>query len=96
MVKQQRFSLEEVKAAEKVQNGGRYRLICNRNIGGRKCVCYANEVKLGDNRYWNVKYKIDGKIAETFNELVNAMYHIAVNLASNLSSIGTSVVMWTY
>ncbi len=90
------YSYDEVKAAEKAQKGGRYRLICNRKIDGKKCRCFAREFKLGDNLYWNVSYVVDGKIAETFNGFVNAMYEIAHNLSITLSSGNQNVVMWSY
>ncbi|MDE6007719.1 MAG: hypothetical protein K2G90_00750 [Muribaculaceae bacterium] len=90
------YSYDEVKAAEFAQKGGRYRLICNRKIDGKKCRCFVREFKLGDNLYWNVSYVIDGKIAEAYNGLVKAMYEIAHNLSLMLSSGEQQVVMWSY
>lgn len=90
------YSYDEVRAAEIAKKGGRYRLICNREIDGKKCRCFAREFRLGDNRYWNVGYVIDGKVAETFNGLVKAMYKIAHTVSEKLSSSGTPVVMWSY
>lgn len=90
------YSYEEVLAATKEQNGGRYRLICNRTIEGERCVCYANEVVLGNNRYWNIRYKVNGKELTEFNHLVNEMYEIACAKCVELYSKGVLVILWRY
>lgn len=90
------YSYEEVEAACKAQNGGRNRLICNRTINGKKCVCFAKEVVLGDNRYWNLQYRINGEAPAQFNGLVNEMYEIALAKSVELYSKGVLVILWRY
>lgn len=90
------YSYEDVEVACRTQNGGRNRLICNRTINGQKCVCFAKEVVLGDTRYWNLHYRIDGEAPVQFNSLVNEMYEIAHAKSVELYSKGVLVILWSY
>lgn len=83
-------------AESSAKNGGKYRLIAQRVIGGRKCRCYARVFMVGMVAYWNVGYIIDGKEPEQFNEQIRAMYELAQNKADELSASGQEVILWKY
>ena len=91
-----KHTLEEINAATIAQNGGRYRLVCNRRIDGKKCRCYIKEVVIGDTYYWSVYYEIDGKESPAYNSLIDQMYKLAHKTKESLWKAGKKIVLWSY
>lgn len=89
-------SFEEIIRAEKDQKGGKYRLVAQRKIDGHSCRCYARVFMVGMVAYWNVYYVIDGRIAETYNPQIKAMYEVAQAKADDLCTKGKETILWAY
>lgn len=89
-------SYETISRAEKTQKGGKYRLVAQRRINGHSCRCYARVFMVGMVAYWNVNYVIDGRLAESYNEQVKAMYELAQAKADALCTKGKETILWTY
>ena len=85
-----------LEAENSAKNGGQYRLIAQREIGGRKCRCYARVFMVGMVAYWNVGYIIDGKEPTQFTDQIRAMYEVAQEKADALSASGQETILWKY
>lgn len=91
-----KITYDKITKAEKAQNGGKYRLIAQRQINGHKCRCFARVFMVGIVAYWNVFYVIDGKEPEQYNEQIKAMYEMAQAKADALCAGGKETILWKY
>lgn len=91
-----KINYDKICAAEKKQNGGKYRLIAQRQINGHKCRCFARVFMVGIVAYWNVFYIIDGKEPEQYNDQIKAMYEVAQAKADALCAGGNKTILWRY
>lgn len=47
-------------AIRKAPKGGKFRLLLQRTIHGRKCRAYARIVTFDNTQYWNIEYEVIG------------------------------------
>lgn len=89
-------SYEDVQRAEKVQQGGKYRLLLQRIINGHKCRCFARVVIVGVTAYWSITYVIDGREAESFTDEVRIMAELVEAKSYDLCKNGKETILWRY
>lgn len=80
-------------AIRKAPNGGKYRLLLQRTIGGHKCRAYARIVAIDGTQYWNIEYQVIG-ICNVRSRVVK-MFDIISEKIDKMKE-KSHIVLWRY
>ncbi len=89
-----KHTYEQIEEAFRLRDGGKYRLLLQRQINGLKCRAYARIVLLDDVEYWNVDYEV--KDHQPIESLVKKMFDIISEKIDMNPEKFRNVVLWRY